>query len=162
MKLKAYQTGLLVALGLLAALNIFFIVRSILIFASLEEKNTSDFIIFMLSLVVLLAIIVMDFINTVVSKKRGSTFIRALAYNDETTINTKFVVFCYIFGAISLAVIIYFVLTLCGVKTYFTDFTPYALFLIVNTFALALVACLAVILFPILGKEDISFKVKKK
>lgn len=162
MKLKIYQRGILVALALLIALNIFFIVRSIIIQVNTVNPNTSDFIIFMIALVVLLAILVMDFINTVVSLKKGSTFIRALAYNNDTEKNTRFIVFCYIFGVISIGVIIYFIFVLCGMTEFFTFASYPAIFLIINTFALALVACITIILFPILGKEDISFKVKKK
>ena len=160
MKLKIYQNSLIVCLILLALLNVYFIVRTIMLYATTD--SIQDNTILLVSLIVLLAMLVMNIINTFVSKTRGSTFIKALAFDDDSTLNTKFIVFCYIFGVISLGVIIYFILILCGLDLYFSQFPRPMSYLIVNVFSLTLLSSVAIILFPYFGKEDISFKKKKR
>ncbi|MBE6142170.1 MAG: hypothetical protein E7175_04975 [Erysipelotrichaceae bacterium] len=160
MKLKIYQNSLIVALIALALLNIYFIVRTAMLFPTVE--SIQDNIILLICLLVLLAMLVMDVINTFVSKTKGSTFIKPLAFDDDTTVNTKFIVFCYIFGVISIGVIIYFILILSGVQLFFSTFPRPLAYLIVNLFSLTLLACVAIILFPYVGRGDISFKKKNR
>ena len=125
-------------------------------------ESIQDNIILLICLLVLLAMLVMDVINTFVSKTKGSTFIKPLAFDDDTTVNTKFIVFCYIFGVISIGVIIYFILILSGVQLFFSTFPRPLAYLIVNLFSLTLLACIAIILFPYVGRSDISFKKKNR
>lgn len=114
MKLKIYQNTLIVCLFLLAALNIYFIVRTSMLFPSVE--SVQDNVILLVCLVFLLSMIILGIFNIFVSKKRGSTFIKPLAFDDDQTKNTKFIVFCYIFGVISIGVIVYFILVLSGLN----------------------------------------------
>lgn len=160
MKLKIYQNSLIICLSLLAALNIYFIVRTCMLFPTVE--SIQDNVILLVCLIFLLAIIVMDIINTVLSRTKGSTFIKPLAFDDDKTLNTKFIVFCYIFGAISIGVIIYFILVLSGVELFFSTFPRPLSYLIVNLFSLTLLASVAIIVFPYVGREDISFQMKNR
>ena len=160
MKLKIYQNSLIVCLSLLAALNFYFIVRTSLLFPSVE--SVQDNVILLVCLVFLLSIIILGIFNIFVSKKRGSTFIKPLAFDDDQTKNTKFIVFCYIFGVISIGVIVYFILVLSGLNLYFSSFPRPLSYLIINLFSVTLLTTIAVILFPYVGMEDISFKKKKK
>ena len=160
MKLKIYQTLLLTCLFILAGLNVYFIIRTAMLFPTVD--SIQDNVILLVCLVFLLAIIVMDIVNTFVSRKRGSTFIKALAYDNDTTKNVKFIAFSYIFGVISIGVIVYFILILCGVNLYFSNFPVPLCYLIINLFSLTLVACVAVILFPYLATSDISFQKKNR
>lgn len=157
-KLKIYQTGLLISLGLLIALNIYFIIRTAMLFPG--APSIEDLVLLMVGLVVLLAILVLDFANTIYSKKNGSTFIKALAFNNDREVNTKFIVFCYFFGAISIGVIIYFLFVLAGFDLPFGNFPQPFKYLIINLFSLTLLICVAVILFPVMGREDKAFKIK--
>ena len=125
-------------------------------------KKNEDNVILLISLIILLAIIVMDIINTFVSKTKGSTFIKPLAFDDDKTVNTKFIVFCYIFGAISIGVIVYFILILCGMELFFSTFPRPLAYLIINLFSLTLLACIAIIVFPYVGTSDISFQKKNR
>ena len=77
MNLKIYQNTLIICLSLLAALNIYFIVRTCMLFPTVE--SIQDNVILLVCLIFLLAIIVMDIINTALSKTKGSTFIKPLA-----------------------------------------------------------------------------------
>ena len=160
MKLKIYQDVLIVCLSLLAALNVYFIVRTAMLFPTVE--SIQDNVILLVCLIFLLAIIVMDIVNTVISKKRGSTFIKPLAFDDDTTKNTKFIAFCYIFGIISIGVIVYFILILAGVELYFSTFPRPLAYLIVNLFSLTLLASVAIIVFPYVGTSDIAFQKKNR
>lgn len=160
MKLKIYQNSLIVALIALAALNIFFIVKTAMLFPTVE--SIQDNVILLISLIILLAIIVMDIINTFVSKTKGSAFIKPLAFDDDKTVNTKFIIFCYIFGVISIGVIVYFILILCGMELFFSTFPRPLAYLIINLFSLTLLACIAIIVFPYVGTSDISFQKKNR
>ena len=158
MKLKIYQNALIVCLSLLALLNIYFIVRTAMLFPTVE--SIQDNVILLVCLLFLLAIIVMDVINTVVSKSKGSTCIKPLAFDDDKTKNTKFIVFCYIFGILSIGVIVYFILVLSGLDLFFSTFPRPLSYLIINLFSLTLLASIAIILFPYVGMDDISFQKK--
>jgi len=159
-KLKIYQAGLLISLGLLIALNIYFIVRTALLFQG--APSIEDLVLLTVALVVLLVILVLDFVNTIYSKKNGSTFIKALAFNNDREVNTKFIVFCYFFGVISIGVIIYFLFVLNYSELPFGKFpTPFK-YLIINLFSLTLLISIAVILFPYMGRSDPAFKIKQK
>ena len=160
MKLKIYQNVLIVLLTLLAALNIYFIVCTIMLFPTVE--SVQDNVILLVCLLFLLAIIVMDIVNTFISKTKGSTFIKPLAFDDDKTINTKFIVFCYIFGVISIGVVIYFALILSGMELYLSNFPRPLSYLIFNLFLLTLVASVSIIVFPYVGLSDISFQKKNR
>ncbi|MCR4880138.1 MAG: hypothetical protein K5906_04205 [Bacilli bacterium] len=159
-KLKLYQNGLIGALGLLLALNIYFIVRTCMLFPTTD--SIQDNVILLVCLVFLFVMIVMDIINTFVSKKRGSTFIKPLAFDDDLTINKKFIIFCYVLGVISIGVIVYFILVISGLNLYFASFPRPLHYLIINLFALTLLASIAIILFPYVGRSDIAFKKKNR
>ena len=155
MKLKLYRYAIIVVTSLLILLNLFFIVRTIILM--IGQEGLSDYIIILVCLVMLLVILIMHIVNTFVSMKAGSTFIKPLAFDDDATKNTKFIIFCYVFGAISLGVIVYFILILSGMELYFSHFIKPVSFLIVNLFSVTLTDAIFIILFPYLGKEDLAF-----
>lgn len=157
--LKIYQYSIIVALIALAGLDIFFIVRT---FMMLPDANPlQDFILLLVCLFFLLAMLVTGVVNTFISQKKGSAFLRALALNEDLTLNTKLIVFCYIVGALAIGAIIYFILVLLGFPIYFATFPVPLCYLIIGFMGLILVASVAIILFPYLGKADISYTRKR-
>lgn len=160
MKLKTYRILVYVVMTLLACLSIYLIVRTSMLFA-VEGTNIADNVIFIICLVFVLVLEVMNILNTRTSIKRGSTFVRPLVYDDDDTYNNKFIIFCYVFGVISLGVLIYFILLVTGVAPKNFNFPIPLYYLILNVFALTLAICVLVPLFKLTGKQDPSFKHKK-
>ena len=160
MKLKAYQYSIIVTSILEILLNLYFIVRTIILM--IGQESLQDYILLLVCLVMLLVILVMHVTNTFISKKQGSTFIKPLAFDNDTEVNTKFIVFCYIFGAISIGVIVYFILILSGMQLYFSHFIRPVSYLIVNLFTVTLTDAIFIILFPYLGRSDLAFSKKNR
>lgn len=158
-KLKIFQNTIIVVMSLLAALNIYFIVRSIMMTPTVE--NVGNHVLFIVCLFLLLALIGLNIGNTIFSKKNGSTFLRPLAFEIDGSLNTKFIVFCCIWMAIAIACIVYFLLILFGVELYFSTFPRPLLYLIVNLLLLTLADAIFIVLFPVFGREDPSFYKKK-
>lgn len=158
--LKIYQNAIIGVLFSLIGLNIYFIVRTIMMLPTAESLQ--DHILLLVCLFFLLAILVTDTVNTFISKTKGSAFIRALALNDDLSLNTKFIVFCYIFGTISIGVIIYFVFVLAGFPLYFASFPRPLSYLIINVMGLTLLASIVTILFPHLAKADMNYTVRRR
>ncbi len=61
---------------------------------------------------------------------------------------------------VAIGVIIYFLFVLAGFDLPFATFPQPFKYLIINLFSLTLLICVAVILFPVMGREDKAFKIK--
>ena len=156
MKLKIYRISLFICLFLIAGLTIFAIVRSIILFSSI--KNTADAVMYIVALFVLLAFIGLEIGNTFVSLKQGSTFAKALAFDNDGTLNKKGLVIFSLMGLACLAAVIYFLLLLCGLNLYFAFFAKPMQYVIFLVFLTGFINALFILLFPLLGREDPSLR----
>ena len=158
MKLKLYRILLLTCLFALASLVIFFIVNTIVYFKTIE--NSTDGVMYIVSLFVLLAFLGLEIGNTFVSFKNGSTFAKAIAYNQDYSFNLTGVIIMSVAGFASLAGAIYTLLLILGLKLPLSTFDKQLLYVVFGTLMTMVVNSLFVLLFPLLGKEDTSMKKK--
>ncbi len=153
MKLKIYRTFLLAFLFSLAGLNVFFFAKTIMGYSSYE--STSDFIIFMLVLLVMLAFIVLEIGNTFVSFKNGSTFIKALVYDKDEVLNKRGLIIYGTLALISLGVTIYLLLLILGNDNlYFAFIAKPMQYLAFLFFSTMLVDMCFVLIYPLLKIKD--------
>lgn len=153
MKIKYYRFAIFVVTALLLALNLFFIVRTVMIMTSVE--NVLDYVLLLVSLFLLTTMMVMHIVNTAISIKYGSAFIRPLIIDEQGFIITKFMGFTYVFMVISAGVVTYFMLVLFGVPLYFSSMLRPVSYLILNLFALTLTDCIFIVTYPLVANQDI-------
>jgi len=158
-KLKWYHIGLLTGFFLILGLVIFFLVDAI-IFAT-KQENPGNAILFIICDFVLIAIIGLFIYNTFHSIKHGSNFIKVLLYDDKRLI-TKGLVITSITLVCFIIILVYVILIKCGVNVPLNTMPLPLADMIIGLMVFCIFNSVAILLFPLLGKEDISFKKKQK
>ena len=160
MKLKIYHILLLTFLFLTFALTSTLLVLSIIETSTLTGDLT-DNILFIVCFILLLAFEVLEIVNTFVSFKTGSAFIKPLTFDDDKKINSPLLTIMTIVALIIMGVMIFFIMTIFDKTLPFGDSPNTLKFLLISFFTLVLVDVLFIDLFPLLGKEDKAFQNKK-
>lgn len=163
MKLKIYRILLLSLLFLAILLTGYFLVLSIINIIGIDKLDLMDGIMYILCFVLNLAFLSLEVFNTFYSFKTGSHFAKNLSFNEDGSLNKKFLIilsFIDVFVVIALVYlgIIYdgkldIALSSLPLLSKSVSFVFFVTVFINVTFTL---------LFPILGKEDISLQDIKK
>lgn len=158
MKLKIYRISLLSALIASLGLDIFFLIQAIQSIMQVQQAELMDGIMYIICLILLLFFIGLEIVNTILSFKKGSMYIKNLTYNDDGSINRNLI---YVLGGLSLVsllVILYFILIYAGISLPLSNFAREIISIIISFFTIVFVDSIFIILFPILAKEDISLQ----
>lgn len=163
MKLKIYRILLLGCLLSSIVLTSYFLVLSVINIIGIDKLDLLDGIMYILCFVLNLAFLCLEVYNTFYSFKTGSHFAKNLSYNEDGSLNTKFLVVLGFADVIVVAGIIYlsiifkgeYDLLLSGLSTLSKAVS--IVFLVT-----AFVNITFTLLFPVLGKQDISLQSSKK
>lgn len=141
---------------------LFFGIKSTINVLSFDKAKRMDGFIYILCYLLLLLFLSLEIANTIISFKYGSVYIKGLAFNDNNTINRNSLIVTGGIAAFSIYAIIYITLVIKGrnLKLYKLDIEA-KYFILVSSIAL-LTNAIAVLVFPLLAKEDQSFDDKKK
>ena len=152
MKLKNYRYSLLTLLASLFGASVFFFVKTIMLIPSIN--NVSDTIIFILSFLVLFAFIGLEFTNTIVSMKKGSTFVKPLAYDRDGSLNKRGLVIFSLMGIASLAAAIYSLFVVLDYPLYFAILAKPIQYLALSLFTLVFINMFYIDLYVILKLDN--------
>lgn len=158
MKLKVYRISLLGALIASLGIDIFFLVQAIINIINSTNIDHSDEIMFIIGFVLLILFVGLEIVNTVISFKNGSAFIKNLTYNQDLSLNRNLL---YVSGGISilsLIAIVYFSLLFALSNMPFGNLAYGMKTVILGFFIITFVDSLFITLFPLVAKEDKSFK----
>lgn len=159
MKLKLYHVFIFVGLSLALALDLTFIGLTIYHFLTVGSK-ISDGIIYMICFTMLLAFIILEIVNTAMSLKTGSNFIKRLLYDDDNQLVRAVFVVASIMAAISAFIIVYSILLICGYNLPFSTLDDPMMYVTIAFGFTILIDAFTFILFPSLAQDDISFNEK--
>lgn len=152
MKLKIYRYSLLILLTSLFGASVFFFAKTIMLIPSIN--NVSDTIIFILSFLVLFAFIGLEFANTIVSTKKGSTFVKPLAYDRDGSLNKRGLVIFSLMGIAGLAAAIYSLFVVLDYPLYFAILAKPIQYLALSLFTLVFINMFYIDLYVILKLDN--------
>lgn len=163
MKLKIYHIITLTLLFLSLALSL---TLGIISFIDLltNPSQVLDNLILFVCFIILIAFTVLEIVNTFLSFKTGSVFVKSLAFDDKKVLNSPFLVILAIIGCFAVAGLIYSLYILANpVNELLLATSPLMLKnLLISVFALLIVDILIIELFPLLGKDDKAFLLENK
>lgn len=106
MKLLIYRISLITLLTILFGVGVSFLILNIMNIVKLGQIDF-DHIIYILCFVLCLAFLGLEIFNTCLSFKTGSNFIKNLVYDDDLTLNKRFILLVRIGIILSLGIMIY-------------------------------------------------------
>ena len=163
MKLKVYRISLLSCLAISFALSVYFLILAINNIIGIEKENLTDGIMYILCLVLNLAFIGLEVFNTFYSYKTGSNFAKNLSYNEDGSLNSKFLVVLSVLDVICVLATIYLSIIYKGVNDLpLNELQPLAKAVSIAFLVTVIVNITYILLFPILGKEDPSLQLNNK
>lgn len=163
MKLKIYRYTLLSSLIVVLGFNVLFLTLDIINLIQHGADNIFDEIMYILCLLLSLCFIGLQIYNTIISFKKGSMFIKNLAYNDDNSLNDRFLKLLGIADVILFVLVIYSILLYCGVSLPLKDLSQAIKSIMVTFISILFIDALFILLFPLLGKDDPAFsKAKEK
>lgn len=127
-----------------------------------DKEKLMDGIIYILCYVMLLMFTAMEVINTILSFKNGSVYIKGLAFNDNNTLNRNSLIVTGGIASLSIFAIFYISIILRGRNLPLYKLETEAKHFMLVSFILVLINAIAVLLFPIYGKDDQAFNDQKK
>ena len=158
MKLKIYHISLLLFLLISFTTSLIFEIITIIYVSKIDKNNMMDGIMYILCFALLLIFTILEIVNTIISFKKGSSYIVYLAYNENKSINRNFLSVLGGISIFSIFAIIYFTLLYNGLKLPLSGMNQNICSLIICTAILLLINCIYTILFPIFATKDISIQ----
>lgn len=162
MKLKLYRISLIILLLASFVITLIFGIKTTISVLKFDKEKLMDGIIYILCFVMLLMFTAMEVINTILSFKNGSVYIKGLAFNDNNTLNRNSLIVTGGIASLSIFAIYYISIILRGRNLPLYKLEIEAKHFMLVSFILVLINAIAVLLFPIFGKDDQAFNDKKK
>ena len=156
MKLKMYRISLIITLIISACVTLLFGIISTINVTNFDQIKLTDGIMYILCYVLLLVFTILEIINTILSFKNGSVYIRGLAYNDNKEINRNTLTITGGIVIISLFAIVYLLIILSGANIPLSTLDIEAIYFMICTSILVIINATYVLLFPILAFDDQS------
>lgn len=154
MKLKIYRT---ILLTLLFAVVLLTIGLGVFSFIDLLKKpdDVLDNLVLLLCFVLLIAFIILEIVNTFLSFKTGSVFIKSLVFDDKNALNLPFLVILAIIGLFSIGGLVYalFIISNPSPNLLLGESPLMLKNLLISVFSMLIADISAILLFPVLGKE---------
>ena len=109
----------------------------------------------LLCFVLLIAFIILEIVNTFLSFKTGSVFIKSLVYDNKNSLNLPFLVILAIIGLFSIGGLVYALYIISNPSpNLLLGESPLMLKnLLISVFSMLIADISAILLFPVLGKE---------
>lgn len=163
MKLKVYRISLLCCLMVSCILSIYFLILSIQNVIGVSKENLMDAIMYIVCLVLNLAFLGLEIHNTFYSFKTGSNFAKNLSFNEDGSLNSKFLVILAVLDVFVLGGIVYLSIIYKGVYDLpLNQLAPLAKAVSIAFLVTVFVNITYTLLFPLLGKEDPSLQQNNK
>ena len=153
-KLKIYRFSLLTSLFLLVFGTLFFLVLTAMNFADYAE--VMDGVMYIIAFVVLLAFVGLEIGNTIVSFKKGSNFVKALAYDSDKEINKRGLFIFALLLVVSLGASIYMLFVILGYNIFFSALSKPVQYIAFMFFLTAFVDMTFILLYPpLVGTQEL-------
>lgn len=160
MKLVFYRLIIFILLGLLLILTGFMGVIGV-IEAFKTSADLIESIVYVFCYLLLIVFIILEIVNTALSIKTGSEFIQKLTY-DKKTLNKPFMSAAIIVGLLFSISLVYGILIYSIDNGMFlSNSSKLIKGILILLSALIVIDVIIIVLFPILGKDDPSFKKSK-
>ena len=154
MKLKVFRGLLFASFFIIEVISIYFLVLSIINLTTMEKEFIMDGIMYVFSLVILIAFVGMEIYNTYYSIEAGSNFIRPLLYQKDE-LNKKCLYAMEGGSLLSLFGIIYFSLLYKGFELPLSDLDTPVIYIILCFLCMTFVNTFFVSIYPLIKDKDL-------
>ncbi len=162
-KLKTYRISLLISLFIGVIIDLIFFSFVIVDFVSnIETVTIMDYVMYIICFVLLLALNITEIVNTFISFKTGSNFIKFLAYDASGDKNTPLFNFCIVATFFLVLGTIYLIIAKCNISIPLGSMNENVKSFIICFFILVIIDLIFIYLFQYFGKDDTSMKKKNK
>ena len=157
MSIKNYRIILFIVLIITFGLNLYLLINSIIYCFNAKEVDPMDNIISFICLLLLLAFIILEFINTIHSLKKNTSYIKKLIYDEEDNkFNKKGIILISLLLILNIALLTYSLLDYFGMNIPYLDIELSQKNVIVGFLSTFSIDYIAILLFTLIKKEDIN------
>ncbi len=162
-KLKSYRISLLISLfiGLIISLT-FFSLLLVDFISNISTISVMDYVMYTICFVLLIVFNITQIVNTFISFKSGSNFIKFLCFDTNGDKNTPLLNFCVIGNFFFILGIIYLIVIKNNVSLPLGTLNDNIKNFIISCFSLVIIDLIFIYLFQYFGLEDPSMKKKHK
>ncbi len=153
MKILVHRILLLTLLILAFAMDVTFLVVTLI--GLIQSGNVNfDQIMYIICFILSLSFIGLEIFNTIISFKNGSNFIKNLAYNDDNSLNSRFLLLVRIGCFLILGILIYAIIICFNNSLFLANLELASKELIIVFTSILLVDALAIATYPFFDKLD--------
>lgn len=162
-KLKGYRISLLISLfiGLIISLT-FFSLLLVDFISNISTISVMDYVMYTICFVLLIVFNITQIVNTFISFKSGSNFIKFLCFDTNGDKNTPLLNFCVIGNFFFILGIIYLIVIKNNTSLPLGTLNDNIKNFIISCFSLVIIDLIFIYLFQYFGLEDPSMKKKHK
>ena len=162
-KLKTYRISLLISLFIAVITDlVFFSLLLVDFISNIGNVTIMDYVMYIICFVLLLAFNITEIVNTFISFKTGSNFIKFLGYDANGDKNTPLFNFCVVATFFLLIGTIYLIIAKCNTSLPLGSMNENIKSFIICCFILAVVDLVFIYLFQYFGQDDPSMKKKHR
>lgn len=162
-KLKGYRISLLISLFIaLTISSTFFSLLLVDFITNISSLSVMDYVMYTICFVLLVVINITQIVNTFISFKSGSNFIKFLCFDANGDKNTPLLNFCVIGNFFFILGIIYLIVIKNNVTLPLGTLNDNIKNFIISCFSLVIIDLIFIYLFQYFGLEDPSMKKKQK
>lgn len=162
-KLKGYRISLLISLFIVLTISLtFFCLLLVDFITNISTISVMDYVMYTICFVLLVVINITQIVNTFISFKSGSNFIKFLCFDTNGDKNTPLLNFCVIGNFFFILGIIYLIIIKNNVSLPLGTLNDNIKNFIISCFSLVIIDLIFIYLFQYFGFEDPSMKKKHK
>lgn len=162
-KLKGYRISLLISLFITLIISLtFFSLLLVDFISNISTISVMDYVMYTICFVLLVVINITQIVNTFISFKSGSNFIKFLCFDTNGDKNTPLLNFCVIGNFFFILGIIYLIIIKNNVSLPLGTLNDNIKNFIISCFSLVIIDLIFIYLFQYFGFEDPSMKKKHK
>lgn len=162
-KLKGYRISLLISLFIVLTISLtFFCLLLVDFITNISTISVMDYVMYTICFVLLVVINITQIVNTFISFKSGSNFIKFLCFDTNGDKNTPLLNFCVIGNFFFILGIIYLIVIKNNVSLPLGTLNDNIKNFIISCFSLVIIDLIFIYLFQYFGLEDPSMKKKHK
>lgn len=162
-KLKGYRISLLISLFIALFISLtFFSLLLVDFISNISTISVMDYVMYTICFVLLVVFNITQIVNTFISFKSGSNFIKFLCFDTNGDKNTPLLNFCVIGNFFFILGIIYLIVIKNNVSLPLGTLNDNIKNFIISCFSLVIIDLIFIYLFQYFGLEDPSMKKKHK
>ena len=162
-KLKGYRISLLISLFITLIISLtFFSLLLVDFISNISTISVMDYVMYIICFVLLIVFNITQIVNTFISFKSGSNFIKFLCFDTNGDKNTPLLNFCVIGNFFFILGIIYLIVIKNNVSLPLGTLNDNIKNFIISCFSLVIIDLIFIYLFQYFGLEDPSMKKKHK